>query len=96
MDPLNASMSSSGTSTFASAASTLRQSQHSPRAALQSPAVSNRHLRSVLNDKYLLSGEELGRGAYGQVILCLVVVMCAACVGSHTLLSWDSCIGLGP
>jgi hypothetical protein len=34
---------------------------------LPSPSSANhRHVKSVLSDKYIL-GEELGRGAYGQV-----------------------------
>lgn len=47
-----------------STAASLRS--HNTRSVISSPSVSTRHPKSVLSDKYML-GEELGRGAYGQV-----------------------------
>lgn len=47
-------------------ASTSASVRSNTRSAMSSPSVSTRHPKSVLSDKYML-GEELGRGAYGQV-----------------------------
>ncbi|KAL3139702.1 hypothetical protein ABBQ38_004012 [Trebouxia sp. C0009 RCD-2024] len=64
MDRSNSSASS--VSNFSVAASTAASLRSNTRSAISSPSVSTRNAKSVLSDKYML-GEELGRGAYGQV-----------------------------
>ena len=65
MDRSNSSASS--VSNFSVAASTAASMRSNTRSVLSSPSVSTRNnVKSVLSDKYML-GEELGRGAYGQV-----------------------------
>jgi len=64
MDRSSSSVSSM--SNFSTAASTAASVRSNTRSVLSSPSVSTRHPKSVLSDKYML-GEELGRGAYGQV-----------------------------
>lgn len=64
MDRSNSSASS--VSNFSVAASTAASLRSNNRSVISSPSVSTRNAKSVLSDKYML-GEELGRGAYGQV-----------------------------